>query len=226
MDGLVLYNTRTRRKEPFRPLEQGTRAGLLLRPHRLRAPAPGEPASLPVRGPPEARAPRRGLPRDPRHQHHRRRSPHRRRRRRRRQDGAGGAEDRPPRRGDRRRVHRAVAAGLPAGQLPRGRCALQGHRAHPRADRDGPDARGEGLHLPDRGRRSTSTPRSSPATPTSRAWISRCRSVASASGRWRASAIRRTSRSGSSPRRAWSDSRSGIRPGAGASRAGTSSARR
>ena len=49
-------------------------------------------------------------------------------------------------------VHRAVAPRPPPAQLPGPGSALQGQRAHPAADRDGPRARGEGLHLPHRGR--------------------------------------------------------------------------
>ena len=53
---------------------------------------------------------------------------------------------------DRRALHGALAARPRAGGLPAPGGALQGHRAHPGADRAGAAPRGEGLHLPDRRR--------------------------------------------------------------------------
>ncbi len=146
MEGLVLYNTRTRRKERFEPLEKGharvySCGPTVYSPQHLGNLRPYLVADLLKRA-----LLAEGLRVTHVDQHHRRRAPHRRRGCRRRQDGAGRAADRPARGGDRRRVHGAVAARPPAGQLPRRRGALQGHRAHPRADRAGPDPRGEGLH--------------------------------------------------------------------------------
>jgi hypothetical protein len=46
---LKLYNTQTRRKEEFEPLQEGLVTHLLLRPDRLRLPAHRQPAHLPVR---------------------------------------------------------------------------------------------------------------------------------------------------------------------------------
>ena len=101
----------------------------------------------------------------------------------------GGAE-RPARRGDRGAVHRAVAARSRAARLPAARGAVQGDRSHPRADRAGAPARGEGLHLPHRGRHLLRHLEVSRATASSRGSISRARPRAPASATSPASASR------------------------------------
>ncbi|MCK7509754.1 MAG: hypothetical protein MZV70_40760 [Desulfobacterales bacterium] len=127
--------------------------------------------------------------------------------------------------GHRRVLHPRLQAGHRAAEHPGAHRLVQGDRQHPRADRPHPHPGGKGLHLQDR-RRHLFRHRQIPGTtPSSRARTSmRCRR-GPGSRKTRRSATRRTSRCGSSHRRAPGARWSGTRPGGRASRAGTSSAR-
>ena len=213
---------------PVRAARPGRRGRPVhLRADGLRLPAHRQLPDVPVRGRAEARARVERLPRPARDEHHRRRPPHLRRRHRRGQDGEGRAAHRQDGVGDRRALHRRVPRRPEAPQHRGADGAVPGDRPHPPSRSTFiADIEKQRLHLPDLRRHLLRHRRSSPDY----GYLARLDVEGLEAGR------RVEHRREAQPdrlravevlaRRARSARWSGTARGAGASRAGTSSARR